>query len=127
MTQAHYLHLYAQYLFTAFCAKQPGDATLKVGQLNGMLDELVGKNKLEEKAEVLRSLMRITSALQMRYIVSLILGDLKASLVSLMGQQLLQAHGICTCMCEAGMISLHAWSAFTLHANCCMSRLVCLD
>ena len=70
-----------QYIFKDVCTKQPGEegggSTLKVGKLNEMLDTLVEKPKLEEKAEVLRALIHMTTPEQMMFITHIILGDLK--------------------------------------------------
>ena len=75
-----------QYIFKVFCTKNygegGGDKTLKVGQLNLLLDSLVEKPKVEEKADILRELMHLTTAEQMKFIVHIILGDLKVSMVA---------------------------------------------
>lgn len=71
-----------QQLFIGHCKKQegtPGERELKIGQLNQKLDELVAA-KGDEKVNVLRWLITHTSPSMMRWIICIILKDLKVKL-----------------------------------------------
>ncbi|KAL6761676.1 hypothetical protein V8C86DRAFT_3023705 [Haematococcus lacustris] len=72
-----------QHLLVKYCCVQPDDADrrglLTVGQLNAALDELAdpAKGSMEYKADVVRRrLLTCTTALQMRWIICIILKDL---------------------------------------------------
>ena len=65
-----------QYLFDYHCSKPEGDRSLKIGQLNAKLDELV-EAKGDTKVGVLRWLVTHSSSSQMRWILQIILKDMK--------------------------------------------------
>ena len=72
----------SQYLFKACCGRQPGtpeEMTLTVGQLNHYLDQLAGDGVNEGKVKTLTQLLQVTTPNQMKWIIQILLRDLKAS------------------------------------------------
>ena len=71
-----------QYLFKACCGRQPGtpeEMKLTVGQLNLYLDQLAGDGVNEGKVKTLTQLLQVTTPNQMKWIIQILLRDLKAS------------------------------------------------
>ena len=71
-----------QYLFKACCGRQPGtpeEMKLTVGQLNQYLDQLAGDAENNGKVKVLTQLLQVTTPNQMKWIIQILLKDLKAS------------------------------------------------
>ena len=70
-----------QYLFKACCGRQPGtpeEMKLNVGQLNQYLDQLAGDVENNGKVKVLTQLLQVTTPNQMKWIIQILLKDLKA-------------------------------------------------
>ena len=71
-----------QYLFKACCGRQPGtpeEMKLTIGQLNHYLDQLAGDVGNDGKVNVLTQLLQVTTPNQMKWIIQILLKDLKAS------------------------------------------------
>ena len=71
---------FVQYLFREYCGRQPGtpDALkLTVGEVNRYLDQLAGDEANAGKVRVLRDLLQVTTSNQMKWIVQILLRDLK--------------------------------------------------
>ena len=69
-----------QYLFREYCGRQPEtpDALkLTVGEVNHYLDQLAGDEANDGKVRVLRDLLQVTTPNQMKWIVQILLRDLK--------------------------------------------------
>lgn len=68
-----------QYLFRTCCGRQSGmhgEAELTVGELNDILNKIANASG-EEQVKLFTYLIQNTTALQMRWIVQIILRDLK--------------------------------------------------
>ena len=71
-----------QYLFRKYCGKTEGTEAarqLTIGQVNEKLDEISNIDGQAPKAEILSWLLQHTAPNQMKWIVHIILKDLKAS------------------------------------------------
>ena len=69
-----------QYLFREYCGRQPEtpDALkLTVGEVNHYLDQLAGDEANDGKVRVLRDLLQVTTPNQMKWIIQILLRDLK--------------------------------------------------
>ena len=70
-----------QYLFKACCGRQPGtpeEMKLTIGQVNRYLDQLAGDEANDGKVKVLTQLLQVTTPNQMKWIIQILLKDLKA-------------------------------------------------
>ena len=69
-----------QYLFREYCGKQqetPDALKLTVGEVNHYLDQLAGDEANDGKVRVLRDLLQVTTPNQMKWIIQILLRDLK--------------------------------------------------
>ena len=74
----------------------PGEADMTVGDLNRLLDQLAGEAPGEERVAIFSHLIRVTTPEQMRWIVQIVLRDLKVSpCLNFAGRALATNYRIC--------------------------------